>query len=56
MRQNINLETIFGVPSELYCVICDEESKTRFNDYDIDCGKPNKGDWEDGKSQVISWK
>jgi len=40
MGLNLDLCRSFGAPRKLKCPKCGKMTKTRFEDYDIECGEP----------------
>jgi hypothetical protein len=40
MGLNLDLCRAFNAPRKLKCPKCGKTTKTRFNDYDIECGEP----------------
>jgi len=40
MGHNIDLQELMGLPSYMRCPTCKEQTKTWFDEYDIDCGEP----------------
>jgi hypothetical protein len=48
MGMNVDLTHMLNLPTELPCPRCHEKVDTTFDDYDIECGKPNPspGNWE----------
>lgn len=41
MGLNVNLVQMLGAPESVECPFCQKQVKTRFDDYDIECGNPN---------------
>ena len=47
MGLNLDLVRMLGVPKTLLCPQCGKDVETTFDDYDVECGAPNKrsGEW-----------
>ncbi len=47
MGLQLNLCKMLGVPDVVDCPKCGKEIRTRFEDYDFECGNPNPnmGEW-----------
>lgn len=50
MGLNVNLCSMLGVPRKVKCPRCGRTVPTHFEDYDIECGNPNRkpGFWSLG--------
>lgn len=44
MGNNIDLVEFMGLPETVTCPQCKREMRSRFDDYDIECGDPNEKD------------
>ena len=44
MGHNVDLQTLMGLPEKIKCDECNNMVDSFFDDYDIDCGKPNAKD------------
>ena len=40
MGLNLDLCQTLGAPKKIVCSKCGKKTRTRFNDYDIECGQP----------------
>ena len=47
MGNNLDLVQMLGLPKEITCPKCNHITTTLFDDYDVECGNPNKekGEW-----------
>ena len=41
MGHNVDLRWLLGLPDYVKCPECNKNTKSWFDDYDIDCGEPN---------------